>query len=219
MNYSIATVLLLTATNAVSFVDAAIVKDSVRGLKSDKKTKNFTGDCSVLSFTEYIVDTSWTVDQSIVYSYPCSGGYAKNFASNENLLEDVRNQVNEAGRALGINADCANLCDFDNKSYELVGDNTPNEAITGRVSIIDVYPPEIGAIFCDPVDGILNNFNPFRDDAFNNGPNADQNACRCDPDNNYISGCYECQGSVKFAVKSCLDSSSFKTTKAGKRGR
>jgi len=205
MKYSISTILSVIAAVAVSSVDAR---------KSDKA---YIGDCSALSFSDFTITTEWEIDPGILYTYPCSGGYATNFASNDQLLKDVRKAINRAGYALGIKADCANLCDVDNKSYVLVGDDTPDEVITGRVSVAAVYPPEIANIFCDPVDGVLNNFNPNRDDAFDNGPNGDLNACRCDPENEkgggkYISGCYECEGALRFKVKSCLDSSGFKSS-------
>jgi len=244
MKYSIATILTVIAVVAVPSVDA-VVGDITGGNeissvssseplhvsrnaatsrnggtgrhkkkgKSDKspKAKNFIGDCSVLSGAEFEITTGWEVDSELLYTYPCSGGYAPNFAANDQLLKDVRGAINNSGRSLGIDADCANLCDVDNGSYELVG----GDAITGRVSVADVYPSKIANIFCEPVFGILNEFNPARDDAFNNGPNNDLNACRCDPDNKkgggkYISGCNQCEGSLKFKVKSCLNSSGFK---------
>ena len=169
-----------------------------------------------MSFEDFEIATGWEVDSEVAYTYPCSGGYVTNFAANDQLLKDVRGAINERGRDLGIKADCANLCDVDNGSYELVG----GDAITGRVSVADVYPSKIANIFCEPVFGILNEFNPARDDAFNNGPNNDLNACRCDPDDElgggkYISGCYECEGVLTFSVKSCLDSSDFSKSAKG----
>jgi len=216
MKYSIATILSVIAVVAVPSADA---KKSTKG----KSAKNYVGDCSKLSFSDFEITTEWEVDSDVAYTYPCSGGYATNFAANNQLLKDVRGAINKAGRELGINADCANLCDVDNKSYKLVGDDTPDAAVGGMLSIADVYPSKIANIFCDPVFGVLNDFNPDRDDAFDNGPNNDLNACRCDPEDKegggkYISGCYECAALVTFSVKSCLDSSDFsKSAKNGKK--
>jgi hypothetical protein len=83
-----------------------------------KKKKKLVGDCSALSGkTDFVAQTSYTLNENILVTYPCSGGYLRNFAANENLLEDVREAINAAGHDLGIDADCANLCDVDNASY------------------------------------------------------------------------------------------------------
>jgi len=252
MKYSIATILTVIAVVAVPSVDAVVGditggneissvssseplhvsrnaatsrnggtgRHKKRG-KSDK-SKNYVGDCSALSFGDFEIATGWEVDSEVAYTYPCSGGYVTNFAANDQLLKDVRGAINERGRDLGINADCANLCDVDNGSYKLVGKDTSNEAVTGQRSIAEVYPRKIAEIFCDEEFGVLNNDNPFRDDAFNTGPNNDLNACRCDPDDElgggkYISGCYECEGVLTFSVKSCLDSSDFSKSAKDKK--
>ena len=43
--------------------------------------------------TEFTIDTSWKLDKMTAVSYPCSEGYATNFAANSNLLDDVMDAV------------------------------------------------------------------------------------------------------------------------------
>jgi len=215
MKYSIATILTVIAVVAVPSVDAKKKGKSEKSAKS--KTKNFIGDCSALSNMDFVgFAYEWEVDPDFLYAYPCSGGSVTNFAANDRLLKVVRDEINDRGRDMGINADCASLCDVDNGSFELDGDD-----VSGKTSIAEAYPEQIAGIFCDQEFGVLNNDNPDRDVAFNTGPKNDLSACRCDPDDEqgggkYISGCYKCGGALKFRTKSCLDSSGFK--KSGNKG-
>jgi len=131
------------------------------------------------------------LNENILVTYPCSGGYLRNFAPNGNLLDDVRDAINQAGRALGIDADCANLCDIDNASYA-----TTNASGYGSVATL-----RNGDVFCGADDGVLRT-----PEAASAGFDP-ADPCRCDPDNGYIAGCKRCSGDVTFSVKTCLDSS------------
>ena len=53
-------------------------------------------------------------------------------------MEYVCCQPNQAGRALGFKTGYDNLCDLDNKLYELLGDSTPNKKIT-ITSLLGMY--------------------------------------------------------------------------------
>ena len=57
--------------------------------------------------TEFTIDTSWKLDKMTAVSYPCSGSYAKNFAANPSLLDDVMEAVGP----------CFSKCNIDNGSY------------------------------------------------------------------------------------------------------
>lgn len=197
MKYSIASLFVALALFA-----------SADAKKKKLKKPTFTGNCTALTDTIITVETSYVVTDDIVFPYPCSGGYLPNFAANKNFLKDVRNAINEAGNELGIDADCANLCDISNGSY-----STVDGTVTGVGSLEDNL--RFPNIFCKSKKGILNNVGD--NDDFNKG-DGDDSPCRCDPDEGYLSGCYECSGTVTFSLQTCLDSSAFeKFTKSGRR--
>ena len=169
--------------------------------KSEKSTKGarrqaLIGDCSQLANTSFEVETEYLLDSNIAYTYPCSGSYLRYFGSNFNLLADVREAINAKGRELGMDVDCANLCDIDNDSFD-----TDTKSGAG-----DLFDLENSDILCDPITGVLNDPNQVRNDDFDN-PNG--NACECDPERGYVAGCALCFGTVSFKVNTCLDSSAF----------
>ena len=184
------------------------MKNTKGGVKEEKSKKNakrnakrdaLIGDCSSLAKTSFEIETGYLLDSEIAYTYPCSGSYLRYFGSNYNLLLDVYEAINKKGREMGIDADCANLCDIDNDSFETVQKN-------GAGSLFELENSEI---FCDPNIGILNDpaLSSKRNDDFNNPTGG--NACMCDPANGYVAGCSQCFGRVKFRVDTCLDSSAF----------
>ena len=157
------------------------------------KEKEFLGDCSTLSNKEYAVSTSWIITDEKVVAYPCSAGYAHNFAANPGFLQDLRRELESVGNSKDIKGNCANLCDIDNKSYVTV------EA-KGKVPLADGL--KLPNVFCDKENGVLNSAGP----PFNKGDNGDLNACRCDSENNYLAGCTKCEAVVTFKTKTCLAS-------------
>jgi len=192
---------------ATAFVAATLLA-SCDAKKKRRKTKKreLVGDCSILSFETFTVETGYKLTDNIVYTYPCSGGYLRNFAANDNLLTDVRDAINKKGRDMGIKADCANLCDIDNGSYDTTSS-------TGTMDLDEVLDQP--KIFCDIEHGILNDPDLVRNDDFGIGPNG-ENACDCLPDSrpDYTAGCGYCTGTVEFSVKTCVDSRN-----AGKKKR
>jgi len=160
------------------------------------------GDCSALAGASLEIETGYLLDSEIVYTYPCSGGYLKDFASNYNLMRDAYDAINVKGREMGIDADCASLCEIDGGSFETVERN-------GAGSLFEL---ENSDIFCDPETGILNDpvLSAVRNGAFDNPSGGD--ACMCDPAGGYVAGCRECFGIVSFRVNTCLDSSIFTGT-------
>ena len=105
---------------------------------------------------------------------------------------------------MGLNVDCANLCDIDNASYDTI--EQFGEGDIGK-NLLNAD------IFCDPETGVFNDPAQNINDDFKNAPN-ETNACACAPEDDYFAGCYECSGTVQFSVKTCLDSSIFQGTKA-----
>jgi hypothetical protein len=179
----------------------------VRIPKAERRSR-FIGDCSVLTNSTFKVATGYTLNDHIIYNYPCSGGYLKNFASNYNLLQDVFDAINTKGREMGLNVDCANLCDIDKASYETIeqfGEGNIGENLINA------------EIFCEPETGVFNDPTQIINDNFKNAPNG-TNACTCAPEDDYFAGCYECSGTVQFSVKTCLDSSVLVGTKASYAG-
>lgn len=206
MRFSIVSIALIAASFSVT--EAQIARQLKKG-KSDKKTNDrktarrnaLIGNCSALANTSFEVETGYLLDDQIIYTYPCSGSYLRYFGSNYNLLRDVYATINKKGREMGIDADCATLCDIDNGSFDTVEKN-------GEGSLFGL---ENSDIFCDPDDGILNDRTQIRNNDFDNPSGG--NACDCDPAGGYVAGCLYCYGKVTFRVNTCLDSSTFTGTR------
>ena len=148
----------------------------------------FIGDCSQLNGATIVADTGYDVNQNIAFTYPCSGGYLRNFAANMNLFDDVRHAINEYGHDMGIDADCANLCDIDNGSY-----GTTSSSGSGSLADLE---DGVGDLFCDEDDGILQDNSAAGFDA--------SDPCACDP-GTYIAGCGHCSGVITFNIKTCAN--------------
>jgi hypothetical protein len=101
--------------------------------------------------------TNWEITPDIAVSYPCSGGYAKNFAANANLLPDIRKKVEEVAEALGLPKKCANFCDFDNGAYETDTVSGHTDFDDEQICESDAAGGELGGCVCgsdiDPVAG------------------------------------------------------------------
>lgn len=194
----------LSIATAVVAATLFTSSDAKKPKKRKTSKRDLVGDCSALSGMTFSAHTSYELNDNIIYSYPCSGSYLRNFASNENLLTDVRKAINDAGKEKGIKADCANLCDIDNGSYDTTSS-------TGYGDLFDALDnPEV---FCNINHGILNDPTIVRNDDFGIGPNG-ENACECLPGtrDGYKAGCAVCEGVVEFKVNNCVDASN-----AGKR--
>lgn len=153
----------------------------------DEPPSEFVGDCSVLNGKVIEFETGYDVTEDIAFPYPCSGGYLKNFAANKNLFDDVRHAINDAGHDMGVDADCANLCDIDNGAYV-----TTNPTGSGSLAELD---DGVGDFFCDPDDGILKANTAAGFDA--------SDPCACD--SSYIAGCGHCSGTVSVQLKTCAN--------------
>jgi hypothetical protein len=154
-------------------------------LAASAPTTNGQG-CAALTGQTLTIDTAWDLNQNNAVSYPCSAGYAKNFAANENLLHDVRAAIKKAGELLGAE-DCQKKCDIDNGSY------TKATKVVGSGDLKDVLPEE----FCGE-HGFLRN-------AAASGFTS-ENPCVCDSANGYYAGCRHCfTEGVEFTLKYCYD--------------
>lgn len=148
----------------------------------------------MLSGKEFEVDTGYALTESTIYTYPCSGSYLALSNSNYNLQKDVAAEINRVGKLMGSTADCSNLCDLVNDSYDT------NEK-TGEGTIGDFANSDV---LCDDNSPLLGSNGDFELGA--NG----ESQCRCDPEGDgYVAGCAKCVGTVKFKVDLCLDSSEF----------
>lgn len=150
----------------------------------------------MLNGMSFETETGYDLTEDTIYTYPCSGSYLRFYGSNTNLQADVAAAINKKGKEMGSTADCANLCDIVNDSYDTVSK-------TGMGTIADFPNSDI---LCDADSGI---FTLPNNGDFELGANG-ESACRCDPDGDgYVAGCSTCTGVVSFSVDLCLDSSSF----------
>jgi hypothetical protein len=148
----------------------------------------------MLTNASFEVMTGYDLTENTIYTYPCSGSYVRFHGSNFNLQNDVAAEINRIGKEMGSTADCSNLCDIDNGSYDTVSK-------TGMGTIADFANSDI---LCDANSPLLNSNGDF-----------DGDQCRCDPDGDgYVAGCAKCMGVVSFRVNICLDTSAFAGTTA-----
>ena len=158
----------------------------------DDDNDEFIGNCAA-ALADYedangelfYAHTGYDLTPEITFTYPCSAGYLRNFAANENLFDDVRHALNDALSSSGAN--CANLCDIDNGSYA-----TPEAEGFGTIANLG---GGVGDLFCE--GGVLaaNSQAGFSD------------TTPCDCTDSYLAGCEHCSGTVTFKVKSCADTS------------
>ena len=169
----------------------------------------------------------WTTDLEVNYlvpldklvTYPCSLGYLKNFAANQDLLDDIIDAVNEQGETEGAR-ECADKCDFNNgivgMPSELSDETFEQDSFEDILSSSRRYRRQY-AYFCntDTSDGQeLGALNKLWDKKAAEGAKPDRNgesACQCKKipgetnGRSFDWGCSRCIGKVRVGVSHCYD--------------
>jgi len=190
-----------------------------------------TGKCQELTrFDEYTgsLNTTWTVPLEYLITYPCSAGYARNFAANPELLKDVTAAIDLAGHDVGASA-CGNKCDINNGGYtsttldyNYIYGFGPRKFGNAYANLLK-FKPQARAFFCGGSflgtnygEGALNEWWKGKYDYYPS--QYDENACNCKRGKgqdaagteitvDYEVGCISCKGEVQFKVAQCYDPS------------
>jgi len=166
------------------------------------------GQCSDLSEHDFELEVEWEIDANTAAAYPCSNGYATNFAANDQLLAKVRQTLDSAKPF----QKCSKYCDIDNGSYKLKG------AAFGAYNLDEALPNYLSSKFCG-ANGVLTQAGKaggYRDDepvckceAKYDDLDAASNAVIADgetsPSPGYIAGCEYCAAKITFKTKNCYD--------------
>ena len=127
---------------------------------------------------EFTIQANWNLKKGTAVTYPCSAGYAKNFAANNRLLKNVLKAIDNEYDG------CSALCNIDNASYVV-------ESVSGRQ---DLSKRLLDEETCDALSGKFG----FANDACK----CDSNGNGVDTS---VYGCAKCRSVVKFKVSECLD--------------
>jgi hypothetical protein len=163
--------------------------------------------------------TTWTVPLDLLITYPCSAGYATNFAANPGYLKELIPDISKTARQQTQGRACGNKCDINNAGY-----GTPNgldyDWIYGKkfnsyYKILKLFKPKEFAFFCGddvPVNGkyttgALNEY-WAKKSVGTLGEYPKVNACKCEKGHdgtNYEIGCIQCRADTTWSVGKCYD--------------
>mmetsp|Transcript_11223 Transcript_11223/g.25536 ORF Transcript_11223/g.25536 Transcript_11223/m.25536 type:complete len:231 (+) Transcript_11223:65-757(+) len=176
-------------------------------------TCNLVDDAATGTF-----ETSWFVPLDNLVTYPCSTGYLSNLGANTNLLEDLKDALDKAGRASGGARKCGDKCDINNKaltSVALSPETFDQRSFQCLLSSEKKYADSL-FYFCNddaaagPI-GVLNQLWDAKVAAGDKPDRGDVNACECGQFDvhgemvDFDYGCTKCIGTVNYEVDTCYD--------------